>query len=157
MIPAVKGPKDRYYIIDHHHLALALHEEGVKELLVTTYADLSMIDSVLFWATMDARNWVYPFDDKGKRRDYKAIPKHLRDYGRRSVPLAGRRIAPRRRFRERHDAVQRVPMGGFSAPPREEDAGGKGIHARDGKGAGTRAIASDAIYLPGWCGPSPED
>jgi hypothetical protein len=26
MIPVVRGPKSRYYIIDHHHLARALHE-----------------------------------------------------------------------------------------------------------------------------------
>jgi hypothetical protein len=30
MIPVILGPKDRHYIIDHHHLALALHEEGVR-------------------------------------------------------------------------------------------------------------------------------
>src|SRR5215472_15537673 len=26
MIPVILGPKERYYVIDHHHLALALHE-----------------------------------------------------------------------------------------------------------------------------------
>ena len=31
MIPVVLGPKDRHYVIDHHHLARALHEEGVEE------------------------------------------------------------------------------------------------------------------------------
>ncbi|MGY4294866.1 hypothetical protein ACVWXN_002961 [Bradyrhizobium sp. i1.4.4] len=35
MIPVVLGPKDRHYVIDHHHLARALHEEGVEEVLVT--------------------------------------------------------------------------------------------------------------------------
>jgi hypothetical protein len=35
MIPVVLGPKDRHYVIDHHHLALALHEEGIKNILVT--------------------------------------------------------------------------------------------------------------------------
>ena len=30
MIPVVLGPKDRHYVIDHHHLARALHDEGVK-------------------------------------------------------------------------------------------------------------------------------
>ena len=28
LIPVVMGPRDRYYIIDHHHLALALHKEA---------------------------------------------------------------------------------------------------------------------------------
>ena len=33
MIPVVLGPKDRHYVIDHHHLARALHDEGVKKSL----------------------------------------------------------------------------------------------------------------------------
>ena len=31
MIPVIFGPKDRYYVIDHHHLARALHDEGEKQ------------------------------------------------------------------------------------------------------------------------------
>ena len=34
MIPVIRGPKDRLYVIDHHHLSLALHNEGVKNVLV---------------------------------------------------------------------------------------------------------------------------
>ena len=30
MIPVLLGPKQRHYVIDHHHLARALQEEGVK-------------------------------------------------------------------------------------------------------------------------------
>ena len=33
--------KGRHYIIDHHHLARALHEEGRKDVLVTVVANLS--------------------------------------------------------------------------------------------------------------------
>jgi hypothetical protein len=40
MIPVIVGPKDRYYIIDHHHLTRALHEEGVEKVLVTVVANL---------------------------------------------------------------------------------------------------------------------
>ena len=31
MIPVILGPKLRHYVIDHHHLARALHDEGVKK------------------------------------------------------------------------------------------------------------------------------
>jgi hypothetical protein len=31
MIPVILGPKHRHYVIDHHHLARALHDEGVTE------------------------------------------------------------------------------------------------------------------------------
>src|ERR1700732_908624 len=35
MIPVVHGPDERHYVIDHHHLARALHDEGVENVLVT--------------------------------------------------------------------------------------------------------------------------
>ena len=35
MIPVILGPDDCHYVIDHHHLARALHEEGVKDVLVS--------------------------------------------------------------------------------------------------------------------------
>ena len=40
MIPVVLGPKDRHYVIDHHHLARALHDEGVEDVLVTVVKNL---------------------------------------------------------------------------------------------------------------------
>src|SRR5262245_60422639 len=44
MIPVILGPKQRHYVIDHHHLALALHGEGVKDILVTIVANLSKLE-----------------------------------------------------------------------------------------------------------------
>lgn len=41
MVPVVLGHKQRLYLVDHHHLALALHEEGVKHVLTSIVADLS--------------------------------------------------------------------------------------------------------------------
>src|SRR6201992_2403165 len=43
MIPVVLGPDKRYYVVDHHHLARSLHEEGVKDILVTVIGDLTMV------------------------------------------------------------------------------------------------------------------
>ena len=79
MIPVILGPGDRHYVIDHHHLARALHEEGVKNVLVTVVANLSMVDRDTFWTFLDNRSWMHPFDDKGRRRHYKDIPKSVRD------------------------------------------------------------------------------
>ena len=53
LIPVVHGPDKRYYVVDHHHLARALHDEGVKNVLVTIIADLTMVDSDAFWAVLD--------------------------------------------------------------------------------------------------------
>ena len=70
MIPVVLGPGDQHYVIDHHHLARALHDEGVKDVLVTVVADLSMVDPRSFWDAMDNHRCVHPYDAKGERQHY---------------------------------------------------------------------------------------
>jgi hypothetical protein len=77
MIPIVTGPKKRPYVIDHHHLARALQEEGVELVLTTVVADLGHLEKDAFWVFLDNRNWMHPFDDKGVRRDYADLPKSI--------------------------------------------------------------------------------
>ena len=48
LIPVILGPKHRHYVIDHHHLARALHDEGVKDVAVTVVANLSKLDQDSF-------------------------------------------------------------------------------------------------------------
>jgi len=79
MIPVVHGPDKRYYVIDHHHLARALHDEGVNDVLVTVVADLTMVDRDAFWVVLDDHRWVYPYDAKGERQHYRDIPKTVVD------------------------------------------------------------------------------
>jgi len=77
--PAVKGPKDRHYIVDHHHLGLALREEGVKTVWLLQLADLSAVDGETFWRTMEFHRWAHPFDRSGRRRPYGEIPSKIDD------------------------------------------------------------------------------
>jgi hypothetical protein len=77
LIPVILGPKNRHYVIDHHHLARALHEEGVDGVLITVVANLTKLDRDAFWFNLDNRGWMHPFDDQGRRRDYKDIPKSV--------------------------------------------------------------------------------
>ena len=77
MIPVILGPKGRYYVIDHHHLARALHDEGVKDVAVTVIANLSKLDRHAFWFVMDNRDWTHPFDADGRRRPYSDMPKSV--------------------------------------------------------------------------------
>ena len=77
MIPAIRGPKGRYYVIDHHHLARALHDEGVKDVAITVIANLSKLDRDSFWFVMDNRDWTHPFDSDGRRRPYSDLPKSV--------------------------------------------------------------------------------
>ncbi len=116
MIPVVHGPDKRYYVIDHHHLARALHDEGVKDILVTVVADLTMVDRDAFWVVLDDRKWVYPYNAKGERQHYRDIPKtvvDLKDDPFRSLAGELRRIGG---FAKDTTPVQRIPVGGFPAP-----------------------------------------
>jgi hypothetical protein len=156
MIPVILGPKGRHYVIDHHHLARALHEEGVKDVAVTTVANLSNLEIDSFWFVMDNRNWMHPFDDQGRRREYRDIPKSVTEMV--DDP-----------FRSLAGELRR--LGGFAkdTTPFSEFIWADFLRRRlkrksvdkDFNGALEQALelakSEDAGYLPGWCGPSPED
>ena len=76
-MPAVLGPKGRHFIVDHHHLARALFEEDVISVQVTVLADLSTLDRDEFWNVMDYRQWVHPYDAKGRKRPCRALQKRV--------------------------------------------------------------------------------
>ena len=75
--PAISGPGDKFYIVDHHHFGLALFEEGVKTVSVMLVKDLSWLEPSKFWSVMDHHQWVHPYDSEGVRRDFHALPFHL--------------------------------------------------------------------------------
>lgn len=77
MVPVIVGPGQQRFLIDHHHLARALHDEGVKSVFVTVVADFHKLDSASFWNMMDYHGWTHPFDAKGRRRDYADLPKTI--------------------------------------------------------------------------------
>jgi hypothetical protein len=79
MIPVIFGPKERSYVVDHHHLARALHEEGIKQVLVSMVADLRTLDLNAFWVFLDHRGWVYPYNADGVRQSFDSIPKSVED------------------------------------------------------------------------------
>jgi hypothetical protein len=156
MIPVVHGPDKRFYVIDHHHLARALHEEGVKDILVTIVADLTMVDRTAFWVVLDDHKWVYPYNAKGERRHYQDIPKTVVDL--KDDP-----------FRSLAGELRRV--GGFAkdTTPFSEFLWADFLRRRlsrksvedDFEKALEKALAhakgKDAVYLPGWCGPASDD
>lgn len=75
--PAVLGPGGRHFVVDHHHLGLALIEEGVSDVQIMVLRDLSWLDSVIFWRMMEHYQWVHPFGPDGTRHDYARLPQKL--------------------------------------------------------------------------------
>lgn len=79
MIPVILGPKERHYLIDHHHLARALLDEKVEHILVNVVADLRTVHKDSFWVVLDDPRWCHPYDAKGRRRDFADIPSSIAD------------------------------------------------------------------------------
>jgi len=156
MIPVVVGPDKRFYVVDHHHLARALHDEGVEAILVTVIGDLTMVERDAFWGVMDNKRWVYPYDAKGERRTFKDLPKsviELKDDPFRSLAGELRRAGG--------FAKDTTPFSEFlwadflrRQMPRKtvEDHFAKAMEK-----ALELAKGENAIYLPGWCGPASDD
>lgn len=151
VFPAVLGPDEAYYIVDHHHLGIALIEEGQKEVWVTRLDDMSWLDPAVFWHTMEFRSWAYPYDHRGRRRDYADMPRKLtRMQNDPYRSLAGlvregggyaKDLAPFSEFLWADFFRQRV--GARLIADEQPRATRMGIKL---------ARSSDARYLPGWIG-----
>jgi hypothetical protein len=155
MIPVVMGPEDRPYVIDHHHLARALHDEGVKDVLVTVVADLRRLDHDCFWFVLDSRDWMHPFDADGRRRGHEHLPKSVADLADdpfRSLAGELRRIGG---FAKDTTPFSEFLWADFLRRRIERKEVDKdfpaALHA-----AFKMAKSEDAEYLPGWCGPVPQ-
>ena len=156
MIPVILGPKGRHYVIDHHHLARALHDEGVKEVAVTVIANLSKLDRDSFWFVMDNRDWTHPFDADGRRRPYSGLPKSVDKL----IDDPFRSLAGELR-RAGGFAKDTTPFSEFlwadflRRRMKRKTVKTNFDHALEE--ALQLAKSLDADYLPGWCGPVPEE
>ena len=158
MVPVVTGPDAEQYLIDHHHLARALHDEGIDSVFVAVVADWRKLDPQDFWRMMEFHGWTYPYDGKGRRRDYADLPKTVKDM----------EDDPYRSL-----AGELRAIGGFAkdATPFSEfvwaDFLRRRIKPKDARKNFSKALrvaldfakSQEASYLPGWCAPrvKPED
>ncbi len=154
MIPVVIGPKGRPYVVDHHHLARALLDEGVKEALLQVLVDLKRLSKAAFWVYLDNRAWCHPYNDAGERVTFDDIPKSIAEMT--DDP-----------FRSLAGELRRAGGYAKSAEPFAEftwaDFLRRRIKRKDVEqhfaDTLTEALAlakqQDARYLPGWCGPDP--
>ena len=153
LIPVVWGPKDEYYVIDHHHLTLALHHEGVRDVATTVVADLRRLPRDSFWVYLDNRGWLHPFDARGRRRAYGDIPKRIQAL----LDDPYRSLAGELRQSGGY-AKDTTPFSEFLWADFLRRRIKKKLLAEDFPAALIRALkfakSGEADYLPGWCGPS---
>jgi len=152
MIPVILGPKGRHYVTDHHHMARAMHDEGVKDVLVNVIADLRGLDKDSFWVVLDCRGWCHPYDAAGVRQDFSAIPTSIADL----VDDPFRSLAGELRraggFAKDVTPFSEFLWADFLRRRIKRKAVDKDFESAL-KEALTLAKSMDAGYLPGWCGP----
>jgi|HubBroStandDraft_6_1064221.scaffolds.fasta_scaffold572586_2 hypothetical protein len=156
VIPVVTGPKGRQYLIDHHHLARALEDEGVRDVLVNVLADLSSLAREEFWIFLDNRSWCHPYDAQGHRRDFDAIPAtvaEMQDDPFRSLAGDLRRSGG---YAKDEAPFSEFIWADFLRRRLKRKAVEKDYATALGE-AVSLAKGQEANYLPGWCGPSPGD
>ena len=152
MVPVIIGLKHAPYLIDHHHLARALYEQGVRSVFVSVVADLSRLPVEHFWNMMSFHNWVHPYDSKGRRCPYSELPKTVKtmeDDPYRSLAGELRNLGG--------FAKDFLPFSEFLwadfLRPRIKVKGIRADFAAALTKAMTLAKTGEADYLPGWCGP----
>jgi hypothetical protein len=156
MIPVILGPDGHHYLIDNHHLARALYDEGVKSVLTLVIADLRKLDTAAFWFVMDNRGWLHPYDERGRRRPHTDLPssvKDLRDDPFRSLAGELRRAGG---FAKETIPFTEFLWGDFLRRHIRKKTVQKNFR-RALKEALLLAKKDIADYLPGWCGPTIDD
>jgi hypothetical protein len=156
MIPVVRGPRDRAYILDHHHLCRALLDEGVEEILVNVIQDLRSLKRTEFWTYLDNKAWCHPYDASGERRSFADIPSEVSDLS--DDPY--RSLAGELR-RAGGFAKDITPFSEFIWADYLRRRVKAKLVAEDFPTALTKALklakTGAAGYLPGWCGPTSLD
>jgi len=152
LFPVVKGLKGKYFILDHHHAALAMLQEGAKSIQAGLVQDLSHLAESAFWTYLDHLSWMHVYDQRGRKRGFREIPRRLQDLI----------DDPYRSFA---GAIREA--GGFSKPPEpfqeflwanyfREHLALKSLK-RDWDEAIDKGLelarSKDAKHIPGWCGP----
>ena len=153
--PAVRGAEGRYFIVDHHHLGRALIEEEVETAFVTVLADLSRLAPAEFWTVMDHHQWVHPYDDAGRRRNFEDIPGKLNklvDDPYRS--LAGAVRDNGGYAKETAPFAEFLWADFFRRRISEKDLKNNRDHDRAVQVALALCHSPEAEHLPGWSGPA---
>jgi hypothetical protein len=149
--PTIIGPDDRPFIIDHHHLALALHEVGHKTVQLMVLKRLNWLGLETFWRLMEFHQWAHPFDQRGRRVAFTKIPAtvaQLIDDPYRSLAGSARKAGA--------FAKDITPFSEFLWADFFRSKIAKPILVKNWDGAVRIAVQlagqADASYLPGWVG-----
>ena len=148
--PGVIGPKGQIHIVDHHHLGLALLEEGVKHVPVMIQRDFSWLEPIVFWRTMEFNRWAHPYDSHGRRTGYEEIPHSLEQLVDDPFRTLAARVREGGGYSKDATPYAEFLWADFYRAQIKLQAGKVG--AKSVKYALRLAHGHEAGYLPGWTG-----
>ena len=150
LFPVVKGPKGLLYVLDHHHAALALIQEGADQVRAGMVRELQHLSREAFWTYLDHFSWMHAYDAKGRKCPSDEMPARFEDM----------KDDPFRSFSGKvRDA------GGYAKPPEpfqeflwanffREQFSSKEIALDGAVDKAVKLARTDkAMHLPGWSGP----
>ena len=153
-VPTVIGPKGRFYVVDHHHMARALLDEGEKTLQVYILSDLSAVEKPAFWTVLDNSGWCHAYDHKGTRCELSDIPKSLADMKDDPYRSLAGQLRRSGGYAKTDKPFSEFIWADFLRRQVDQDAVETDFAAALVKAL---ELAKDqaARYLPGWCGVEP--
>lgn len=151
-IPSIRGPGGHLFMIDHHHLGLALWQAEIETAYVHVIEDLSVLPIASFWRRMEADGRVHPFDAEGRRIQPSRLPSRLnalREDAFRDLAWSVREAGG--------FAKSRMPFAEFQWAEYFREHVPERTVTRDYEAAVARALklarARAASHLPGWRAP----
>lgn len=148
--PGVLGPKNQVFIVDHHHLGLALLEEGVKHVPVMIQRDFSWLEPPVFWRTMEFNRWAHPYNEHGDRQAYDAIPRRLGEMADDPYRTLAARVRMAGGYSKDATPYSEFLWADFYRRHMTLKAGR--VTAKQLQDALIFAHSHDTAYLPGWSG-----
>jgi len=150
--PAVLGPEDRYYIVDHHHLGRALLEENVKEVKVMVLKD-PVVARLHHFLAHDGAQPVgsIPFGADGSRYEYEHLPKVVTEMADDPYRSLAGELRNAGGYAKDATPFSEFLWADFLRPRVPESKITKNF-AKALDLAKTLAHTPDARYLPGWSG-----
>lgn len=147
-VPAVVGPGEDYYIIDHHHLSLALWQSEVDEVFVRVVGDFSDLPKRVFLNAMAALGWLHAFDAEGRKICPMRLPATLDQLQSDRYRDLAWSVREAGGFRKTH-----IPFSEFAWANFFRERIPRSVLSRDFDGAHERAMSlarsHDARHLPG--------
>lgn len=124
---------------------------------MTVLARLRHLEDDRFYAFMDRRNWLHPYDAHGRRREWRDLPGHVRDLEDDPYRSLAGEVRRAGGYAKMPTPYTEFHWADFFRDRFEPDELDKGSFDKSLNKAMKLARSGDAAYLPGFAGPEGDE